>query len=125
MTKKTNPANPVKRIIKFALIQQVLLFCFIYLFTNRVIYSIIYICGSLVSISGYLLMIKIIDRILIKRKGQVLFFLAAFLKMIVIAAIFYPVSRVSETAVLFYILGLSVIIISIFGEGAFQLFRRH
>lgn len=70
-------------------------------------------------------MIKIIDRILIKRKGQVLFFLAAFLKMIVIAAIFYTVSRVSETAVLFYILGLSVIIISIFGEGAFQLFRRH
>jgi len=60
-------------------------------------------------------MIKIIDRILLKRKGQVLFFAASFLKMAVIAAIFYPVSRVSETAVLFYILGLSVIIISVLG----------
>jgi hypothetical protein len=70
-------------------------------------------------------MIKIIDQILIKKKGRGLFFLAAFLKMIVITAIFYLVSGVSEAAVLFYILGLSIIIISIFGEGACQLFRRN
>jgi hypothetical protein len=83
-----------------------------------------FLCGAVVSLSGYLLMIKIIDRILTKRKGQGLFFLAAFLKIVVISVIFYGVSRISEKAVLFYILGLSIIIIAIFLEGFYQLFRR-
>ncbi|MCK4764427.1 MAG: hypothetical protein KAW12_19665 [Candidatus Aminicenantes bacterium] len=65
-------------------------------------------------------MIKLIDRIFKKRKGQVLFFAAGFLKMAVIAATFYPVSRISETAVLFYILGFSVIVLSIMIEGVLQ-----
>jgi hypothetical protein len=69
-------------------------------------------------------MIKLIDRILTRGKGQGLFFLVAFLKMVVISAIFYGVSRVSERAVLFYILGLSIIVLAIFMEGFAQLCRR-
>lgn len=124
MIKKNNSGKPVKRIIKFVCILQVLLICFIYLFTKSGIYSIIFFCGAVVSLSGYLLMIKLIDRILTKRKGQGLFFLAAFFKMAVISAIFYGVSRVSEKAVLFYILGLSMIVLAIFMEGFVQLCRR-
>jgi len=125
MIKKNNSGKPVKRVIKFAWILQVLLICFIYLFTKRAIYSIMFFCGAAVSLSGYLLMIKLIDRILTKQKGQVLFFLVAFLKMAVISAIFYGVSRLSEKAVLFYILGLSIIVLAILMEGFYQLFRRN
>jgi len=125
MIKKNNPGKAVKRIIKFAAVIQVLLICCIYFFIKRVIYSIIFLFSSIVSLSGYLLMVKLIDRILTKRKGQGLYFLATFLKMVLISAIFYGVSRIGEMAVLFYILGLSVIVIAIFMEGFVQLFRRN
>jgi chromate transport protein ChrA len=65
-----------------------------------------------------------IDMILNReKKAMALFFAAGFLKFAVIGAVFYLVSRISETAVLFYILGLSLIILAIFIEAIYQLYR--
>lgn len=124
MVKKINSNILVKRIIKISFISQVSLICLIYLFTKNYIYSIIFFFAAIVSISGFLLMVKLIDRILRKGKGQGLFFLAGILKMAVITAAFYAVSRVSATSALFYILGISIIVISLMVEGVFQLCRR-
>jgi len=121
--KNERSADILKRIIVLAIGCQVVLTIFIYLFTKRLIYSIILFSAAIISIAGFLLMIKSIDRIFKRGKGQGLFFLAELLKMALIAAVFYPVSRVSETAVLIYILGLSLIVISIMIEGLFQLLR--
>ncbi len=66
---------------------------------------------------------RMIDRSLKQGKGQLLFFLAAFSKMVVIAGVFYLVSRNSVTAVLMYMMGLSVIVVAIMTEALFQFCR--
>lgn len=70
-------------------------------------------------------MIKMIDRILQieKKRSQTVFFVMSSLKYLVISGIFFLISRVSETSILFYILGLSVIPLSVFIEGGFLLYR--
>jgi hypothetical protein len=68
-------------------------------------------------------MIKMTDRVLNKGKGQLLFAMALFFKLGVIALSVYLVSRVSASAVLFHILGLSIIVIAIGMEGIYQLFH--
>ena len=88
------------------------------LFTNRAIYSIITFLAASIGILGFLVMIRQLDRYLAEGRGKWLFFLGAFLKLLVIAVLFYPVSRVSDTAVIFYILGLSVVVIATMIEGA-------
>jgi len=120
---KKSSAQLIKRILRTTLITSLLLIILIYLFTNKTIYSIIFLFATIISIAGFLIMIKVIDRILNKGKGQVLFFLTGFLKMSVIAATFFLASRISESAVLFYILGISMVVVSIMIEGVFQLFR--
>ena len=52
-----------------------------------------------------------------------LFFFVAFFKIFLISVIFYPISRISESAVLFYILGLSIIVFATMVEGMIQLVR--
>lgn len=121
--KRENSSQIIKRIIKISIFSQIILMCLIFFFTKKHIYSIIILIAGIISISSFLLMIKIIDRILKIGKGTGLFFLIELLKMIVIAAVFYPISRISERAILFYILGLSIIIISIMVEGGYQLYR--
>ena len=68
-------------------------------------------------------MIKMTDRVLNKGKGQLLFAMALFFKLAVIALSVYLVSRVSVNAVLFHILGLSIIVVAIGMEGIYQLFH--
>ncbi|MGE5341661.1 MAG: hypothetical protein ACM3SY_09290 [Candidatus Omnitrophota bacterium] len=70
-------------------------------------------------------MVKIVDRLLQveKKRSQGPYFLVSGMKLAVISAGFYLVSRISETAVLFYMLGISVIPLSIIGEGGYQLYR--
>lgn len=60
---------------------------------------------------------------LTKRKGQLLFTVVLFFKLGVIALSLYLVSRVSGSAVIFLILGLSVIVIAIGMEGICQLYH--
>lgn len=70
-------------------------------------------------------MIKMTDRVLKtgNKKGQLVYFLTALLKLGVIAAAFYLVSRVSDTAVIIFILGLSIVIFTIVIEGVYQLYK--
>ncbi len=113
----------VKRLIDASIYIGLSLAILIYLFTKEAFYSIIFLLGTVVSISGFYIMIKMIDRILGRGKVSPLYFLVALLKMMIIAAVFYLVSRVGESAVLFHILGLSVIVMAIFMEAAYQLYR--
>lgn len=121
--KKETSADILKRILKISFFLQVVTIILIYSFSKNIIYSIISLFGAIISISGFLLMMRMIDRSLKKGKGQPLFFLAAFSKMVVIAGVFYLVSRKSETAVLMYLLGLSVIVAAIMTEAVFQFCR--
>ena len=97
----------------------------IYICMNDIFYSIINFFGGILSVSGFKLTIKMTDKILRidKPRGQGSFFLVAALKLAIISGGFYLVSLKSEIAVLFYILGLSMIPLAIFVEGGYQLYR--
>jgi hypothetical protein len=122
MEKKTS-SQLIKRLIKLAIVTLGILMIPIYFFTKSMFYSIIFCSGAIISISGFILMIKMTDRVLNKGKGQLLFAMALFFKLGVIALSVYLVSRVSGSAVLFHILGLSIIVIAIGMEGIYQLFH--
>ncbi|MEN8154806.1 MAG: ATP synthase subunit I [Acidobacteriota bacterium] len=95
----------------------------IYFFTKSPIYCIIFLCGSVVSFLGFIILAAAVSRILEKKKGKGLFFLSGAVKMGVIAALFILISKHSEKAVLFYMLGLSVFVLAITLEGVSQLYR--
>jgi hypothetical protein len=122
MEKKTS-SQLINRLIKLAIVTPVLLMIPIYFFTKSMFYSIIFCSGAIISISGFVIMIKMTDRVLNTGKGQLLFAMALFFKLGVIALSVYLVSRVSLNAVLFHILGLSIIVIAIGMEGIYQLFH--
>lgn len=122
MEKKTS-FQLIKRLIKRAIVTLGLLMILIYIFTKSMFYSIIFCCGAILSISGFILMIKMTDRVLNKGKGQLFFTMVLFCKLSVIALSVYLVSRFSGSALLFLILGLSIIVIAIGLEGIFQLFH--
>lgn len=113
-------ADIVKRIMKISVVFLLVSIILIYCFSKDIIYSIIFILGFIVSISGFLVMIKMTVRYLKRGKGQSLFFLAVFFKMIIITGFFYLVSQVSKTAVMMYILGLFVVIAAIMTEAVYQ-----
>lgn len=120
--KKNNSSQLIKRLIILAVVILILLAIPIFLFTKSMFCSIIFCSGAIISISGFILMIKMTDRVLNKRKGQLLFAGALVLKLGIIALSLYLVSRVSGSAVLFLILGLSIIVIAIGMEGIYQLY---
>jgi hypothetical protein len=120
---KITSSQLIKRLIILAIVTLVLLMIPIYIFTKSIFYSIIFCSGAIISISGFILMIKMTDRVLNQRKGQLLFTVALFFKLGVIALSLYLVSRVSGSAVIFLILGLSVIVIAIGMEGIYQLYH--
>jgi hypothetical protein len=115
----------VKRVIKVSLCAMVILALVIYIWTGNIFYSIIFLPGGIISISGFLLMIKMTDRVLKRgnKKEKRLFFLAGLMKLAVITGLFYLVSRISDKSVLFFILGFSIIFLSILIEGVYQLYR--
>jgi hypothetical protein len=120
---KITSSQLIKRLIILALVILFLLMIPIYIFTKSIFYSIIFCSGAIISISGFILMIKMTDRVLTRRKGQLLFTVALFFKLAVIALSLYLVSRVSGSAVIFLILGLSVIVIAIGMESIYQLYH--
>ncbi len=122
---KKSSQETVKRLIKQSVVVQVVVLVVIFLFTKTLFYSIIFLLGSIISILGFLAMIKMIDRVIRLGKGQFLFFLVGLLKVVVITALVYLSARFSrsESSVLFFILGLSVIVIAIAVEGFYQLYR--
>ena len=79
--------------------------------------------GEMEKLLGFLLMVKMIDKVIYKRKGYSSFFVVGLSKMIIISTIFYFISRVSKSAVLFYMLGLSVVVAAIMAEAIYQFYR--
>lgn len=124
MEKKTSQ-HIVKRLIKQSLVIQTLILVVIFLFTKSFFYSIIFFLGALVSVVGFLVTVRMTDRVLKLHKGQFLFFLVSALKLAVIVALVYLIVcfSSSEKSVLFFILGLSVLVIAISVEGIYQLYR--
>lgn len=114
--------NP-KRILKIAAPMLAGAIILIYAFSKQLNYSIIFTLGFIISVSGYFMMIRMVDRCLKRGKGQFLFFAATALKMAVIAGGFYLAARVSKTAVLLYILGLSFIVAAILTQALSQFCR--
>ena len=112
----------IKRTVIISIILPVVVIFLIYAFSKTINYSIIFALGSVISITGYLVMINQIDRFLKKGEGRFLF-AVAFVKMAVIAGGFYLASRISKTAVLMYMMGLSVIVAAIMIEALIHMCR--
>ncbi len=124
MEKKTNSnTGTIGRIKKNTYVSQAIIAGLVFAFTKNIIYSIITLLASAISISGFLIMAKLIDKYFDKGEGKASLFAFMFAKLTLIAAIFYAVSKISETAVLFYIIGLSAIVISTMIEGLYQIYR--
>ncbi len=122
--KRENSSRILRRITVTAFIMQIVIGVTIYIFTKQLVYSIICFIAAAICVSGFLIMIKLIDRIIRTNRGKGLFSLFAFGKIILIAAVFYPISKVSKTAVIIYILGLSIVPFSILVEAGHQLLRK-
>jgi hypothetical protein len=57
-----------------------------------------------------------------KGKGKTMFFLLAQVKLLIIAGIFYALSRLTTIGLIFFIQGIAVIYLAIIIEGISQLF---
>lgn len=109
----------IKRIIKFSTLCLTAIVIFIYTFSKNLNYSIIFSLGFVIGVSGYIVLIRMVDRCLQKGKGQFLFFTMAFFKMAAITGGFFLASRISKTAVVLYILGILSIPTAIMGNALF------
>ena len=119
---KKNSSHLIKRLVIDAMGSQFLLLILIYIFTKSIFYSIIFSLGAMISIVGFLTMIKMTDLVLKRGKGPWLFILALLVKLAVIVLALYLVSRASGRAMIFHVLGLSVIVIAIAVEGIYQVY---
>ena len=117
---KKDSSHLVKRLIIKAMGAQLLLLVLIYIFTKSIFYSIIFSLGAMISIVGFLAMIKMTDLVLKKGKGQWLFILALLVKLAVIVLALSLVARASGKALVFHVLGLSIIVIAVAVEGLYQ-----
>ncbi|MCP4217345.1 MAG: ATP synthase subunit I [bacterium] len=115
----------LKRIFIFSLCIQVSAFILIFILSKSVFYSILFLLGAIIGVAGFFVMIKMVDMHLRRGKGKWLFFVVEFAKMAVIAGAFYFVAQQSKTAVLLFILGLSIIVASIMAEAVYQLYRSY
>ena len=113
----------IRRIFKISFYLEFIAPILIYFFTKKAFYSILFLLGSVISQVGFLLMIHMIDKCLKKKKGFLLFFITGLGKMVVISLAFFLISRVSKTAVLFYMGGISLIVAAIMAEAVSQFFR--
>ncbi len=123
--RKRNSDKLLNRVLKIAVIFTLVIILTIFIFTKSTLYCIIFFIGSCIGFLGYRLMIRVVDRVIAKRKGKGLLLLAGLGKMILISVVFIIVSKYSEPAVLFYMLGLSVIILSVAVEGGGYIFRSY
>jgi hypothetical protein len=95
----------------------------ILLFTKRLFYSIISLAAAGIAIAGFLLMIYSVNRILTRSRGRFFFFSLALAKLAVIVAAFFAVSRISEGAVLAFVVGISAVPMALLSEGGRLLIR--
>lgn len=87
------------------------------------LYSIIVLGSAALSVAGFHIMMKTVDRLLRRSRGKVLFFALEIGKLAVVSATFVLTARISDGAALSYFLGISVIVLAIMGEGARLVWR--
>ena len=66
---------------------------------------------------GFFSMIKFTDRLLKKGRGQLLFFSATAAKLLLIVGVFYLISKFRSDSIVYFIQGLSIIILAALLEG--------
>ena len=121
MIKKSKP-DFLARLIKKSIGAEIISIITILFFTKSLIYCIISITGAAISISGFVLLIQLTDRMLKKGKGKAMFFLLAQAKLLVIAGVFYALSRLTKFGAVFFIQGIAIVYLAIIIEGLSQLF---
>ena len=85
--------------------------------------SIMAFSAALIAQLGFLVMIRTLDRYIRLRRGMAPFFMVSLAKLAVIVLFFFIASRISEQAVMFFLLGLSVVVMAVLIEGGIQLLR--
>jgi hypothetical protein len=120
MKKKSNPDIHAKVAGK-ALAAEAVALILIFIFTKSIIYCIISLTGAAISITGFVLLIKSTDRMLKKGKGKVMFFLLAQGKLLIIAGVFYALSRLTKSGIIFYVQGITITYLAIVIEAALNL----
>ncbi|HDP94407.1 MAG TPA: hypothetical protein ENN40_03495 [Candidatus Aminicenantes bacterium] len=85
--------------------------------------SIIAFSAALIAQLGFLVMTRALDRYMRLRRGMGPFFMVSLAKLVVIVLFFLIASRISEQVVLFFLLGLSVVVMAVLVEGGIQLLR--
>lgn len=113
----------VKRLFRRSLILTVISELLIFFFTRELLYCIMFIFGALLSLAGFFVMIKLVDRIVEKSGGKLFFFFVSFIKLLVITAAVFAISKFPEINLLYFIGGLSLLVVSLLLEGGSQLFR--
>jgi hypothetical protein len=109
---KSNPDIHAKVAGK-ALVAEAVALILIFIFTKSIIYCIISLTGAAISITGFVLLIKSTDRMLKKGKGKVMFFLLAQGKLLIIAGVFYALSRLTKSGIIFYVQGIAITYLAI------------
>ncbi len=121
--KKESSKELLRRVTRRGLILMFIAGVLIFFFTKSPVYCIIFFVGSGISFLGYFVLIHTVTGIIEKGKSKLIFFLSGLLKMLLISVVFVIVSKYSEPAVLFYLAGLSVIVLSVMLEGGSQVLR--
>jgi hypothetical protein len=116
MTKKSRPGIGAQVAVK-AVVAEAFAMAFIYFFTKSVVYCIISLTGAAVSIAAFALLIRSTDCILKKGKGRMMFFLLAQLKLLIVAAAFYALSRWTKSGAVFFIQGVAIVYLAVLIEG--------
>ena len=111
--KKKSEGDILARVVGKAVAAEAVCLIVIFIFTKSVIYCIISITGAAISMSGFVLLIRSTDRLLEKGKGKVMFFLLAQAKLVIIAGVFYALSRLAKTGIVFYVQGIAVVYLAI------------
>ena len=123
MTGKSNSAIIIKRIMLLSICIESGLTVLIYYFTRNLLFCAVVLISTLMSVSSFWLLIKVVDRVIRTQKAIGLLLFSGVGKLPIITPGFYLRSQISAQAILHYILGLSAVVISILIEGGFQLIK--
>ncbi len=113
----------LQRIKRIAMVLTVIVVVAAAACTQSWLCSIITFSAAVIAQLGFLLLIRALDRYMRMRRGMAHFYMVALAKLAGIVAFFFIASRVSEQAVLFFLLGLSVVVMAVLIEGGIQLLR--
>lgn len=124
MNATAHASRPIlRRILRISVVLQVVVIALSIACARSWLCSIMALSATLITQLGFLVMIRALDRYFRLRRGMGQFFLISLVKLMVIVLFFFIASRISEQAVLFFLLGLSVVVLAVLIEGGIQLLR--